>query len=188
MRKLVLGAFLVAGILAAATPAAAAGNANFILGVRALGDEWDPIDEQGVLGLNMDLGGASWPVQIEFGFHASGAEDDIGPLDVTASIAELQVGVQKFWKVGSTMRPFVGGGLALVWAEVELEDNLGFSVDEDDNTVGAYVHGGIYWRLGKAFNIGLDGRITGTGDLEAFGSEVDANYFQLGMILGFGWE
>ena len=60
-------------------------------------------------------------------------------------------------------------------------------VSDDDTTVGVYVNGGVYWRLGKRFNIGIDGRIVTGTSIELFGARGDANYGQLGLILGFGF-
>jgi hypothetical protein len=188
MKKGVVLVALIA-FAVAASPALAGGNANGILGIRTLDeDDWEPIETQGVFGVNVDIGGKSWPVHIEFGSHFSGAEEDDGAVELTGGMFELHVGVMKDWALSSGTHPFVGGGLALISAAAELEGPGNVSVDDDDQTGGVYVHGGVFWRLGGHFNLGIDGRITAGGDADLFGGEVSTNYWQLGLILGGGWD
>ena len=180
-------------LLLAASPALAGGNANGILGIRTLDeDDWEPIETQGVFGVNVDIGGKTWPVHIEFGSHFSGAEEEdstpVGDIELTGGMFELHVGIMKDWAMSSGTHPFIGGGLALISAAAELEGPGNISTDDDDQTGGVYVHGGVFWRLGGHFNLGIDGRVTAGGDADLFGSEVSTTYWQLGLIIGGGWD
>jgi hypothetical protein len=47
---------------------------------------------------------------------------------------------------------------------------------------------GLYWRLNGSFNIGLSGRFVGGTDVTLGDEEINADYFQAGLILGYGWE
>ena len=175
----------------AAAPALAEGNANFLIGGRQLDeDQWDPLDQQGVVGVTVDFGGADWPIHLETGFYGSSDDENDfgGPFDVevTGSVAEVFFGVNKTWEPGERIRPFVGGGLADVIADLEIDTAIG-DTDDDDSSLGAYVHGGVFWRLGKRFNIGLDARIVTGTDITLFTEDGDADYFQGGLVLGFGW-
>jgi len=181
-------------IATVAGPVLAAGNANFLIGGRALDeDQWEPVDQHGVFGVTVDFGGADWPVHIEAGFYASADEETVFDdtllleADLTAAVAEFCFGVNKTFEPGEKIRPFIGGGLASVAADAELDSEILGSVDDDDSSLAAYVHGGVFWRLGKRFNIGLDGRIVTGTDLTLFEEDIDADYVQLGLVLGFGW-
>jgi len=96
-------------------------------------------------------------------------------------------GVNKTWDLGKT-HPFVGGGIASVVATLDLE-SVPFSLgqDDDDQSLGAYFHVGVFSRLGSRFNIGVDGRFLGGTDLTLFDEDTDVDYVQLGLVLGFGW-
>lgn len=185
---------VVVGLMLAAGPVFAAGNANFLLGGRGLDEgEWEPVDQHSVFGVTVDFGGADWPVHMETGFYGSGADDRaedlfVGGVDVTVAVGEAFFGVNKTWGLSGNVRPFVGGGLASVVAAVELDSvTFPLSEDDDDQSLGAYVHGGVFWRLGPRFNIGVDGRFLGGTDLTLFGEDTDVDYVQLGLVLGFGW-
>jgi hypothetical protein len=175
-------------VAAAASSAQAAGNANFVLGGRAMtsSSDWEPFDSQGLAGVTVDFGPATWPINFETGVQGSAwAESDYGFYgeDVTASVSEIFFGVNKTWNPhGGKMHPFVGGGAASVTAK--LEDS---SVSVDDSSAGVYVHGGIFWRLGARFNIGFDVRVLGGTNMTIAGMNFDANYSQAGIVLGWGW-
>ncbi len=185
-RQILMYAGLVLALVAAATPALADGNANFVLGGRAFDEnDWEPVDEHGVFGVTVDFGQDDWPINLAAGFMASGSEEDEGVFDLTATVAELSFGVLKTWKEGS-VRPFVGGGLAAVAAELEIE-GPGGDVSADDTSGAIYAQGGVYWRIGSRFNIGGDVRVLFGSDFEEDGVEADADYFQIGLLLGWGW-
>jgi len=175
---------------ALSVPAWAGGNANFVLGGRALDEDfWSPVDSQAVVGVTVDFGREGWPVHLETGIQGSADDDDlfdVGLVKLTGSVAELSFGVNKTWKPKGNVRPFLGGGLASVTARLEAETPLG-DVDDEDTSGGVYVHGGVFWRLGERFNIGLDGRILVGTDITLFGAEGDADYAQFGLVLGWGW-
>ena len=186
--------WLVLLVLAlAVAPAFAAGNANFLLGTRGLDeDQWDPVDQQGVFGVTVDFGAADWPVHMETGVYGSADDDTIddtilGPVDVTVSVGEVFFGVNKTWGASKNIKPFVGAGLASVVADVELDSALFGDDSEDDQSLGFYAHGGVFFRLGSRFNIGVDGRFLGGTDITLGGEDTDVDYLQLGLVLGFGW-
>ena len=177
------------GVLLAvlATPALAGGNANFILGSRGLDkDFWEPVNGQFATGVTVDFGKQAWPIHLETGIQVSiGYEEDFLNADIAGAVSEISFGVNKTWEKG-VMRPFIGGGLAAVGASYSI-DGPGPTIDDDDGSGGLYFHGGIYWRLKSRFNIGIDGRFLVGTNVTLFGEEGDADYVQLGMILGWGW-
>ena len=186
-------------------------NLNFVLGKKYLdSDDWPVGDNQGSLSFLSTFGPRSWPIQIAIdlmvsGFTESSFEIDrpgveITGDDVVQATYELGVGVRKIWRTGRA-RPFVGGGLAIIWArqgrvEFLLPPPEGdhpdvitrppMIISEEDEAPGAWVDGGIFWRLGKRFNIGLEARYS-RAELSFTGREVQAGGFNLGLILGWGW-
>ena len=191
LRFLVL-ALLGIVVIAVPTAARASGDVNFVYGQRSLDEDfWEPTEDQTVIGAEIDFGGEHWPVNIAVGYWTS--EDDgtlasfpiLGAVDLDAELSEWSIGVHKVWKAGIA-RPFVGGGVSFLDADADVSSNLGDASDSD-STNGIYVEGGIFWRLGSAFNLGLHGRILEGTDLTLFDQDGDADYWQIGGLLGFGW-
>jgi hypothetical protein len=54
------------------------------------------------------------------------------------------------------------------------------------SALGLWIGGGIYWRLGSRFNIGLAARYS-SASVELFGVDVEAGGPMYGMLLGWGW-
>ncbi len=169
------------------------GNLNFILGQKTMDGDWDPVDEQGLFGINIDFGKRSWPVHMAIdltGTSTTGTDPFWG--DIEGSTGEFNLGARKIWEIDS-FKPFIGGGLSFMSAEVKFKD-VGFSCD--GTTTGLWFGGGAYWTLGERFNLGFDlkqssGKIaseditcTGgwmmTDDLEVGGT-------QMGLLLGIHW-
>ena len=172
--------------------ARAGGNLNFVYGQRSLDEDfWEPTEDQTVLGAEVDFGGDDWPITIALGYWTS--EDDgtlsnvpiLGPVDLDAELSEWSVGIHKVWKAGIA-RPFVGGGISFVDADADVSSNFGDVSDSDDSN-GVYVEGGVFWRLGTALNLGLHARLLEGTDLTLFDIDGDADYWQIGGLIGFGW-
>jgi hypothetical protein len=180
-------------LLGVPSAARASGDFNFVYGSRYLDkDFWDPTQTQEVYGATIDFGGAHWPVNIAVGYyksHDSGTLTTLpilGDVDLDVDIEEYSLGVEKVWKIGKAVRPFVGGGFAYLKADARVESAISSTRDHDD-TEGFYVNGGIFFRLGQVFNLGLDGRIVDGTGLTLFNQDGNANYWQVGALVGIGW-
>ena len=186
-------------------------NLNFVLGKKYLdSDDWPVGDDQGSLSFLSTFGPRSWPVQVAIDVLGSGAAErsfeivrpgvEIRGDEVNQSTLEFDAGVRKIWRVGRA-RPFVGGGLAVIWGRQdrvefllppgnftgdELIPRPPLIISEEDEAPGAWLDGGIFWRLGKRFNIGLEARFS-RAELSFAGRDVQAGGFNLGLILGWGW-
>jgi hypothetical protein len=132
------------------------GNVNFSFGAKALDkDDWTPLESQSEFGVNVDFGKKSWPFSIAIGFLASSKDDNSYGIKLEGSTRELRAGIIKIWEPTPTIRPYIGGGLAMINAKIEASDGyMGLSVD--DQGVGGYANGGIYWILTKHLNLGFD--------------------------------
>ena len=148
------------------------------LGQRNLDeDDWEPVEEQPTFGVDYARETYNSAVGFEVGIMGS-SEDDGG---AEARTAELYGGVKKTFGEG-VVRPFLGAGLSLLRAEVEAG---GF--DDEDSSAGLYGHGGIGFFVSEAFFLGLDLRFLFGGDMDFGGSDVDVNYGQLALLLGYGF-
>ena len=172
------------------------GHVNFVLGQKALdSDDWDPVDKQPEFGAIMSFGSSDWPVFIAVDVMTSAKEEDVddpffGNATLTAATIEGSFGVRKIWNLNNT-HPYIGGGVALISAGAEFEE-FGITVDADDTAIGPWISGGVFWRLGKRFNLGFDVRYSSAEvDLDFGGGvvaeDVKAGGFHGGITLGFGW-
>jgi len=170
----------------------AGGNATFVLGVRSLDeDDWDPIETQRLGGTTVDFGREGWPVHLAIGVYTSRNEDVVtepgfGSVEIEGTLEELSFGVHKTFEPGRNVRPFLGGGVSSLTASLEI-DALGERLEEDDRSFAIYGQGGVYWRIGSRFNLGLDVRMVTRSDMSIEGIEFDSDYTQVGLLLGWGW-
>lgn len=162
------------------------GNVNFFLGGKTLEEnDWAPVDQQAEFGVLVDFKQQNWPVSIALDFLGSVDEATELGVNFEGSTSEFDVGVRKIWEVsGSSIRPYVGGGLAFVNAE--FKGTAFTTISQDDNGTGIWLNGGVYWTLGQHFNLGLDLRYS-QADVTLFGVDIDAGGTHAGVILGYHW-
>lgn len=184
-------------LVLAATPLWAGGNANFFVGQRSLSEddieglELEALDSQTVYGLSVDWSIGGWPIDLVAGIHFSSADEteSFGPvsLDEEITFTELSFGVRKTWVSPGSVRPFIGGGLCRIEGDVELSAPGFGSFDEDDDVIAIFGEGGLYWRIGPAFNLGATVRAVREADMEIDGADLEGDYLQYGAVIGWGW-
>ncbi len=188
-RALVMAMALLAVSLASGSALAAGGggyegNANFLLGQKTLSSsDWSPVEDQTEFAAMVSFGEKGWPVQIAI--DAVGGTKESSPFKSTTT--ELDFGVRKFWNMRSVrnMHPFLGGGLGLFRAEAEVSSFL-FDGSASGTGAGAWVDGGIFWRLGERLNLGFEARVS-RGKVSIEDVDVEAGGEHLGFLVGFGW-
>ena len=164
-------------------------NVSFLVGLKYLDkDDWGSLDNQLEYGLLSTFGRESWPVHIAVDYlRAEDRATEFGPfgifspIEVTAESKtnELDVGVRKIWRSG-LFKPYVGGGLALVEAELETRE---FSVD--DIGTGAWLNAGFF--LGRGHVVyGIEARVS-RADVNLAGRDVEAGGEHYSMFLGVSW-
>ena len=170
------------------------GNVNFSFGGKKMADEWEPVEDQAAFGFGVSWGKRTWPVHIVIDFLASYEDEDIGPLEFKGTTGELGLGVQKTWDIGS-FHPFLGGGIAAVYAKAKV-DTDSLSLSEDEFGGGLWTKGGLFWRLGSNFNIGMSVRYSAAevtfdfldpSSLEIEEIDIEAGGLQTALLLGWGW-
>ena len=191
-----LPAFLASGLTTAvlAAPAFAAGNANVVAGPRYLDDgSWNPVADQTAVGITVDVGRKFWPINFAIGYHDSTATDHsvnpapVGDLKLEGRIQELDFGVLKSWPLAHRLRPFVGGGLGLVQGSSRATFATLGGTHDSGTGAGAWMEGGVYWRLAGHLNLGIDTRVLLGANVTLFGFSRSADYRQVGMLVGWGW-
>jgi len=186
-------------------------NVNFVLGEKRLdAADWPIGDDQLSLSLLSTFGPRAWPVQMAADLLVSGAGSRStiysGPgmaiqgNELIQSTVELDLGVRKIWRTGRA-RPFAGGGLAVIAAQQEfnlfppapfgIEGNRldrfpPIEVSDDDEAPGVWIDGGVFWRLGRRCNIGIEARYS-RAEVRLRSRDVQAGGFNLGLLLGWGW-
>jgi hypothetical protein len=166
--------------------AEAHGNLNFLLGLKRMSEnDWEPVENQRELGILADWGSKSWPIHIATDFLISKDDEGSSGEDVDGKTWELAAGVRKVWYKHEHVRPYVGGGINLVHAKLEVEDSAG-QVDDKDKGIGAWIGGGLYYRIGPVFQIGAALRYS-YAKVDLFGEDVNAGGLHYGLLLGFGW-
>lgn len=170
------------------------GNVNLLLGAKSLDNtEWFAYEhhETGIL---IDFAQDGWPVNIAIDLLRSHGDfsglvyipyDAIYPYEEDVVTREMNLGVRRYFDVNHTLRPYLGGGLALVKLEAEGSTTPGSVVHDEGTGSGIWLNGGFLWNL-DAFNLGFDIRAT------IAEVDMDYGYFQgggghAGLLFGYHW-
>jgi len=173
------------------------GNVNLFLGEKFLDeDNWEPVDQQFEMGLLMDIDFKHrWiPFSLALDLLYSRGEDDVGTLDlgvgtfytnVDSRIIELDLGIRKIWDAPKHIRPFIGGGLAIINGEMKAE-SIGVSVSDDETGYGMWADIGVYVMLSERFNLGIDARWS-KAEIDLFDREAKVGGWHIGALAGLHW-
>lgn len=164
-------------------PPSASGPTSHIslfLGNRSMNDDdWDPVDDQTVFGIGYDTKLSSIPFEFEAAVARS--KDESG--SVEGITRELSAGLRKTFDVGEPkLHPYVGGGLGLIRAEVEAP-----GPDDDDTSLGIYLHGGLGYDLSAEWQVGIDLRFLFGSDITLLGNNMDADYTQFAVYVAYAF-
>jgi len=178
----------------AAKPGEFEAEVNFIVGLKSLdGEDWAPVEDQQMFAAEMSWGTTDFPVYFVSDVIGTATQEDtpsfdplFGPFSVTTTgtTFEMDFGVRKIWEVG-TFRPYLGGGVGIMIGYYKAEF-LNYTSDDADATLGPWLGGGMYWRLGPHFNLGLSARWS-QGIIDLFGANADTGGLQYGLLVGFGF-
>lgn len=182
-------------VLASSPALAAGGNVNFLFGEKQLASsDWAaPYDNQDEFGIMFDMGDRYWPVHLAVDLLGSSRTVIYSDGDRTISTGELDVGVRKIFDIyGTSLHPYVGGGVAFVSATYEDYYYYYGTYTNSDSAIGGWLNAGIYWTLGNMFNIGLDARYS-AADVSLYDYDlgryinVDAGGVHAGLLFGIHW-
>lgn len=164
------------------------GNISGYIGQKSLDDDdWGDIDRQGSLGIMFDFKKQSWPVSIAVDVIVSGNEHEKDGIKTEGGSLELDLGVRKIFELSnSSIRPYIGGGIALIGAGSRTKVGGSTISDEDDTATGAWIGGGMYYAATKSLNIGLDLRYS-QAEVTLLDEDVEAGGFHTGITVGYHW-
>ena len=152
--------------------------------------EWGPVDDQGAVGFEIVHEPSTWVVGLEAALFASErTEDDFfvpptSTIDFRARTSELSFGIHKEMPVDyAGVHPYVGGGLSLLHAELRGEEG-GLEREEDGDSPGVYLHGGVGFDVSETLFLGLDLRVRGGSDVDLLGDDRSTGYGQVTFVLG----
>jgi hypothetical protein len=157
--------------------------------------------------------GHDWPVALAIDYLDSKGDGSVPgyyySVKSELETQEIDVGVRKFW--GNQIQGYIGGGAAWIKGELDVTTtgNLpkgppvrgvvipDLSESASDSGLGFFVDGGIVWRAGSWFNLGLDVRYSdasvdlfapnpdaGAPDEAIVPGSVDVGGFSYGLFVG----
>ena len=187
LRQLFILLGLVVIPLAHADDAAWSGNVNLLFGAKSLDESyWYPVEDQGEFGVMVDFKRREWPISVALDILASAMDDISTGLYIEGATSELDFGIRKIFELsGSTVHPFIGGGLALIGAERTTWIGPA-AFPERDTGAGIWLNGGVYVTLSEAFNLGFQIRISGA-EVTLGNSQVNGGGGHSGLMVGYHW-
>jgi len=189
------GAILLAGVLTLATVSDAfcGGDVLLLFGKRTLDSDAKPVEDQDVYGITAMFRKESWPVSLGLGAEISGSKGTgvdtiIGNFQGKGDLMEAYIGVDKVWENLGHMRPYVGGGASILAAQFTIKElTIDLERDDDDTIFAPYLNAGVFWRVGKGFNVGVGVRYLFFAEAVLFDQGVNVNYLQYNGLIGWGW-
>ena len=168
------------------------GNVQFFVGQRWLGDDWKPANQPAIFGVEVDFAPASSPIRVALANMIAGdSVNTPGPIlgqtgNIDVAFFELSAGFLWVPVKKGVARPYLGGGVVLMGAGLGSDWNFWDSGDHD-HSFGFYENVGVYFKVGDTFNIGMDGRFVQGTKFTFANQDVDGDYEQVSLLLGFSW-
>jgi opacity protein-like surface antigen len=163
-------------------------NYNGIIGRRDVGDkEWSPFHGYNEIGVEGSWGKADEPLMFATDFFASQDTARDGPATLISKSYQLQLGLRKIWTFSKRWNPYGGAGFAL--ADTKAQQRAHGEIESGrDDSYGVWVGGGIFYRIGRNFNVGLAARASLMKSYRIFGATRGGNSTHIGIIIGWGAE
>ncbi len=163
------------------------GNVGGFIGSKHLDDnDWSPLDSHDASGFMLDVKKKSWPLSITYDLVGSYDEEKNGASKDEAYTIENQFGVRKTFELeDSKMRPYIGGGVTLVSAEIK-NKTATTSVKDDDDGTGLWLGAGWYFGVTESFDIGFDVRYS-EAEVTIFGQDLEAGGMHYAATASYHW-
>ena len=172
-------------VLLLPTSALAGGEVNLFLGKRDIDDnflEFLNVESPQEIGIELTFG-HQWPVAIAIDYFQADDDGTYYSYRLDAEVQQLAVGVRYLFRKDKTVVPFIGGGLASIQGELSAQGQGSV----DDSTIGYWIQGGVNFRIGRFFNLGLDLRST-HAEIELDDVlDVEVGGLSYGVLVGFRW-
>ena len=148
-------------------------------------DDWEPVEEQLVFGLQLDESTADDGNGYEVGVLYAEDEDNI-----ESTMYEGYLGYRHtFGEDTEAWHPFLSAGLSAVWGELELA-TPGSNPGDDDIIFGAYGRAGLLWDVSERVRVGVDYRHLFAQDfeLEIDGQDIERSGDNDQVLVSLGFE
>jgi hypothetical protein len=159
------------------------GNINLLMGQKNLDkNDWEPVEEQTAIGLMFDITPAGSPIALAIDLLST--EDSTSYFDgydwfqVRGETQEIDLGI-RWYTPPHVIRGYVGGGLALINAEIKVDN-----ASEEDDAIGYFINGGVVCTLARHLNLGLNVRYS-AAKVDIAGIDVEAGGLTLAGVVGF---
>ena len=164
------------------------GNISGYLGQKSLDDEdWGNLDDQGSLGMILDFKKQSWPVSIAIDLLVSGNEHKAGDIKTDGGTLEADIGVRKIFELSnSSVKPYIGGGIAIIGAGSRVRDGDNTVSDENETGTGAWLGGGMYYAATDSLNVVFDLRYS-QAEASFLDQDREVGGFRTGITVGYHW-
>lgn len=163
-------------------------NFNGVVGRRTVGDkDWEPFHTYSEIGVEGSWGKADEPLMFATDFFASQDSKRDGSQTLYSNSYQLQLGLRKIWTFGKRWNPYGGAGLTLVDTDIERATSSGKERASDD-AYGMWLGGGIFYRIGRNFNLGIAARASLMTTYRLFGVDRGGNSTHIGVVIGWGAE
>lgn len=164
---------------------------------RCADTAFGPVDEQLAYSIEADIRQPDDDVGLELGLYCSSDDASenvpgIGRVSFDASMTELSVGARwRYAELWRHFRPYASAGVAFVSASYGADPALSNSREGSDWTLGPYVRAGLEYTFDANWSLSLDYRQVLFTDvvksLSIDGTSTDANYSQIGLVLGYAF-
>ena len=165
------------------------GHINFLYSQKNM-EKWeDDLKNLPAYGIEGDVSLGSLPVNLWLGVSSgkeSGKSVTRGlTIVVDTTQTEMYVGARTYLQFVPLLTPYVGVGVSTVKADVSGASS-GLSSSKSASTTGYLLNAGAILKLGN-FHIGADYRVLSGTSLDLASAYSNANYNQMGIVLGFNW-
>ncbi len=173
-----------------AAPVGFTGNLNGLMGLKLMDKEdWPLIHKQTAMKVMLDFRQASWPIHVAVDFLYSSSkkaflQDVDGELTsdfYEGRTYEINGGIRKILDPFESVRPYAGVGVSYAMARILFPTA---NQDHTEAAFGVWGQAGIYWELGRHFNLGFEANYSWSSILIA-NIEANAGGLHFGMVLGF---
>ncbi len=161
------------------------GHISGLIGLKSMNSsDWPNINTHFSMGFLFDIKKESWPVSITLSLMDTGSEYKHDGLKDLSHTTEYHFGVSKIFKSDdSKIQPYIGGGVSLMYAELEYQTNSN-TMTEDGRDVGVWLGAGMYYEIKPRFVLGFDARYS-QGEVVLFNAERDIGGLSASATVGY---
>jgi len=163
-------------------------NYNGVIGRRYMGDkDWAPFHIYNEIGVEGSWGKMDEPLMFATDFFTSQDSQREGSKTIQSKSYQLQLGLRKIWTFSKHWNPYGGAGLTVSKGDLEEVSSSG-TKRGSDNAYGIWVGGGIFYRVGQNFNVGVAVRACLMDSYRILGVDRGGNSTNIGFVIGWGAE